>query len=244
MGILDGVVDLFGKESAIFVGLLIPFLGIVVPAIVLLGIGLSHRGTPDVAIAPGGLAPDADGAADGPPAAAATAFAGAKDGRGLALPGELSWQCQCLRESDVFEGLTDDELRRVEAIGEQRRIPAGGRLASAGSRGENLFVILRGEIRLLSHAPTEVVVRTARAGETVPLAAIIDPPVLVTTVEASTDCEVFAIPRQPLLELLAMNPMMGFQVYRAAARSFEHRYRQTLDHTVVDQGPHGPLDQA
>jgi len=54
--------------------------------------------------------------------------------------------------------------------------------------------------------------------------------VLVTTVEASTDCEVFAIPRQPLLDLFETQPMMGFQVYRAAARAFEHRYRQTLDH--------------
>jgi hypothetical protein len=240
MGILDGAADLFGRESAIFVGLLIPFLGLLVPAIALFAIGLSHRRAPHVATAPGGASPQGDGAA---PVATATTVAEEEGRAGLVAPDELSWLCQCLRESDVFEGLTDDELRLVVAIGEQRQVPAGERLANAGSRGENLFVILKGEIQLLSHAPAEVVVRTARVGQTVPLAAIIDPPVLVTTVEATTDCAVFAIPRQPLIDLLELHPMMGFQVYRAVARSFEHRYRQTLDQSGTHQGPHGTFDQ-
>ena len=129
------------------------------------------------------------------------------------------------------------------AIGEPRQVPAGGRLADAGSRGQTLFVIMQGEINLLSHPPSEVIVRTARVGETVPLATIIDPPVLVTTVEAGTDCEVFAIPRQPLIDLLELHPMMGFQVYRAVARSFEHRYRHTLDHGT-HEGPDADLNKS
>jgi CRP-like cAMP-binding protein len=95
-----------------------------------------------------------------------------------------------------------------------------------------LFLVATGEIKLLSHPPMESVVRTARAGETVPLAAIIDPPVLVTTVEAASDCEVLAIPRQPLIDLLEANPTMGYQVYKAVAHSFERRYRHALDHGV------------
>jgi len=189
---------------------------------VLLMIGLSHRASPHVAAAAAAPGRETDVVGAGSVAASPRAARPPAD--------ELSWQCQCLRESDVFEGLTDDELRLVVAIGEQRHVAAGGRLASAGSRGETLFVVLQGEIRLLTHGPGETVVRTARVGETVPLAAIIDPPVLVTTVEAGTDCEVFAIPRQPLLDLFETRPLMGFQVYRAAARAFEHRYRQTLDH--------------
>jgi hypothetical protein len=234
MGIL-GIMD----ETAILVGLLIPFLGLLVPALVLVAIGLSHRMTPHVAVAPG----LAEGE-DGPPHHAATAVAEAWPHPVPVPADELEWQFQGLRESDVFEGLTDEELQLVVAIGEQRHVPAGGRLANAGSRGENLFVILEGEIRLLSHPPAETVVRTARAGETVPLAAIIDPPVLVTTVEASTDCEVFAIPRQPLLDLLELNPMMGYQVYRAAARSFEHRYRRTLDQGGIHHEPHDTPDHS
>lgn len=238
MGFVDGLVDLFGRETAVFVGLLIPFLGLLVPALVLVAIGLSHRITPHPAMAPG-LSPEEGG----PASPARTAVVESWPHPAHATPDELEWQFHGLRESDVFEGLTDAELRLVVAIGEHRYVPAGERLANAGSRGENLFVILEGEIRLLSHPPNETVVRTARAGETVPLAAIIDPPVLVTTVEASTECEVFAIPRQPLIDLLELNPMMGYQVYRAAARSFEHRYRRTLDQGGLHHGPHDTSEQ-
>lgn len=224
MGFIDEIVNLFSQEAAIFVGLLIPFLGLLVPALVLVAVGLSHRMHPHPAEAPA-LAGEAAGSVS----AASVAVAEAWHQPTSASPEDLEWQFLGLRESDVFQGLTDPELQLVVAIGQQRRVPAGGRLASAGSRGEHLFVILDGEIHLLSHPPAEAVVRTARVGETVPLAAIIDPPVLVTTVEAATDCIVFAIPRQPLLDLLDLNPTMGSQVYRAVARSFEHRYRHTLD---------------
>jgi hypothetical protein len=214
---------------------MIPFLGLLVPALVLAGIALSHRITPHHPHAAADLHSGAE--VHGAQPAVASAVAEAPIGAEPAVPESLL--CQFLRESDVFEGLTDEELLLVAAISEHRRVRAGARLANAGSRGATLFLIIEGEIQLLSHPPAETVVRTARAGETVPLAAIIDPPVLVTTVEARTDCEVLAIPRQPLIDLLEVNPMMGFQVYRAVAHAFEHRYRHTLDLGGIDQAPHG-----
>jgi hypothetical protein len=137
MGFLDGVTDVFGRESAIFLGLLIPFLGILIPAVVFLMIGISHRMAPHVAAA-AASAPTrgTDVVGDGPVAISARAAVGSTERAGLTPSNELSWQCQCLRESDVFEGLTDDELRLVVSIGEQRQIAAGGRLASAGSWGK------------------------------------------------------------------------------------------------------------
>ena len=222
---------------AVFLGLLIPFLGILIPAVVVLALGASHRGVPPVADAPAGSALETDALEEASlsPSAVSPFDVGRPE---LVGADEVSWLCACLRESDVFEGLTDSELRLVVAIGERRHVAARGRLADAGSRGETLFVILKGEVRLLTHGPDETPVRIARAGETVPLAAIIDPPVLVTTVEASDDCDVFAIPRAPLLDLFETQPVMGFHVYRAAAKAFEHRYRQTLDHSggVVEGG--------
>ena len=105
------------------------------------------------------------------------------------------------------------------------------RSCRGGSRGESLFVILDGELSLLTHDHSEKPVRTAHPRETVPLAAIIEPPVLVTTVEAHTDAEVFVIPRIRLLDLFDEQPMIALQVYKAAAKSFEHRYRTALEHS-------------
>lgn len=219
--------DFFSDNLVIILGLLIPFLGILVPLLVLLLFQVSHPETPVAE-------PEAQPPGPGEPGSPLAPVPG-----GRAIPGdkrpilidsaELTWFRDRLRETDVFEGLTDNELRYIAAIGHREKVSAGQRLAEGGSRGDTLFVILQGELRLLTHTLPEVPVRRAHAGEAVPLAVIIDPPVLVTTVEAATDGEILAIPRRRLLDLLEKKPLIGYQVYRAAAKQFEHRYRMTLD---------------
>ncbi len=217
------------QELIVVLGLMIPFLGILIPVLALLLVQVGHRQPPETAAAPSEGLPEPDGEGEPFPHVDAGVAVGADEQQVPAEPEELARLCSQLRESDVFEGLTDEELRLVAAIGLRQSVKAGERLARGGSRGESLFVILDGELRLLTHAPPEKPVRTAHAGETVPLAAIIDPPVLVTTVEAARDAEVFAIPRIRLLDLFDEQPMIALQVYRAAAKAFEHRYRMTLD---------------
>lgn len=222
------VADFFGDEIIIFLGLMIPFLGILVPVLVLFLLQPSRpRPLP-------AQAPPLDGEDEGAPPASPVAAAARPPVP--PEPAELTWICEQLRESDVFEALTDEELRLVAAVGQRRQVKAGERLARGGSRGESLFVILAGELRLLTHDTSEKPVRTAHPHETVPLAAIIEPPVLVTTVEAVNAAEVFAIPRIRLLDLFDEQPMIALQVYKAAAKSFEHRYRTTLDR-AAGEGP-------
>lgn len=222
MGALAGVADILGQQLPLILGLLIPFVGIVIPGIVILAIATpSHtrhaQGPVLVEMRPSAVGPtrERDPLPDSP---------GERAG--------LAWACDRLRESEIFEGLTDHELRLVAGVGERRSVASGERLAHAGSRGDTLFLILNGEFRLLTHGQGEIPVRMAHPGETVPLAVIIDPPVLVTTLEAITEGEVFAIPRMRLLDLFDLQPMLGLQVYRAAAKSFEHRYRKSLDGLV------------
>ena len=231
MGALNGAADLLGQQLPMMLGLLIPFAGIIIPSIVIFAISSPARRHP-AATSPHGMALHAAGAgASSPVAVAAAAVAPAV--RPVAnAAAEISWLCERLRESDIFEGLTDHELRLVAGLGERRQVAAGERLAHAGSRGETLFLILKGEIRLLTQAQGEIPVRMAHPGETIPLAALVDPPVLVTTIEAITEGEVFAIPRMRLLDLFDIQPMIGLQVYRAMSRGFERRYRKTLDGLV------------
>ena len=226
------VADFFGDEIIIVLGLMIPFLGILVPVLVLFLLQPSRSRPLPTATLPG-PAP-LDGEDEGTLATAPVAVAAGP--RVPAEPAELTWLCEQLRESDVFEALTDEELRLVAVIGQRRRVKAGERLARGGSRGESLFVILEGELSLLTHDASAKPVRTAHPRDTVPLAAIIEPPVLVTTVEAHTDAEVFVIPRIRLLDLFDEQPMIALQVYKAAAKSFEHRYRTTLDR-AAGEGP-------
>lgn len=223
MGALAGVTDIVGSQLTLIVSLLIPFVGIVVPAIVILAISAPSRTRHAVTVTPfpaGGVT-----AASGPAPASTANPPDAPYPPGA----DIAWACARLHESEIFEGLTDSEIRLVAAIAERRLVMAGERLAHAGGRGDHLFLILNGQFRLLTQGQDEIPVRMAHAGEVVPLAVIIDPPVFVTTLEAITDGEVFAIPRMGLLALFEARPMVGLQVYRAAAKSFERRYRKSLD---------------
>src|SRR3972149_4701113 len=216
----------------IILGLLIPFLGILFPILVLLLFQVSPPETPAAEDVAPEVALDRTTRPVSAPTVEGTAVPAEK--RPILIDSaELTWVRDRLRASDVFEGLTNNELSYVAAIGHRRRVSAGERLAEGGGRGEVRFVILEGELRLLTHTLPEIPVRTAHAGETVPLAVIIDPPVLVTTVEAPADGEVFVIPRKRLLDLFEKQPLIGVQVYRAAAKIFERRYRMTLDRTEM-----------
>jgi hypothetical protein len=219
---------IFSDNLLIVLGLLIPFAGILFPILVLLLFQVSHPEAPPAESASRKEAPVGRTLArrpNVPPARQAP-----EDKRPIRIDSaELTLFRNRLRQSDVFEGLTDNELAYISAIGHRRKVRAGERLAEGGSRGETLFLILEGDLVLLTHTLPEVPVRTAHAGETVPLAVIIEPPVLVTTVEAASDGEVFAIPRGRLLDLFEKQPLIALQVYRAAAKSFEHRYRLTLE---------------
>jgi hypothetical protein len=217
MGILS-------RDLIIIIGLLIPFAGIIFPLLVLLLFQVSHpapQEAPAEKVREGGAAAW--------PASVPQRRVTPEDGRPIVVDsGELVWFRDRLRECAVFEGLSDSELGYIAAIGHRRKVAAGERLAEGGSRGETLFVVLEGELRLLTHTLPEALVRTAHAGEAVPLAVILDPPVLVTTVEAAAEGEVLVVPRKRLLGLLEQHPLMGLNVYRAAAKLFEHRYRATL----------------
>lgn len=226
----------FSDDLFVALGLLIPFAGILVPILVLLLFQVSHPEAP-----PAREVPPED-----VPFRRASAAAAAPVQRKRPAPGAdhsilvdsddlIAFRTR-LRETDIFEGLTDAELGYVAAISRRRKVHAGERLAEGGSRGETLFVVLEGDLVLLTHGPQETPVRTAHAGESVPLAVIIEPPVLVTTVEAASDGEVLAIPRKRLLDLFENQPLIGLRVYRAAAKSFEQRYRMTLDRGDATSG--------
>ncbi|HSP56094.1 MAG TPA: hypothetical protein VLS25_10955, partial [Dehalococcoidia bacterium] len=127
MGALAGAADAIGAQLPLILGLFIPFVGIVVPGIVILALATPSRHAHAALAAP---AVATAGAGTGAIAIRTDSEPATYDGRGA-----VAWACGRLRESDIFEGLTDHELRMVASIGERRSVAAGERLARAGSRG-------------------------------------------------------------------------------------------------------------
>ena len=134
-----------------------------------------------------------------------------------------------LREVRIFQGLTKHELELIADAGERRILEDGEWLASQGDRGDTLYVILSGQLRLTSWgASGEMTVRFAGPKEAIPVAVLLDFPILVTSVQVVKEAVVLAILRERLIELCYQKPIMGMLLYKAVAMVLRERYRATL----------------
>ena len=152
-----------------------------------------------------------------------------------------------LKEVLLFQWLSARSLDRVAALCEERSFRAGEYLGVHNQTGDQLYIVREGEVTMTTGSDEkEFVVRTLREHETFPLAALAEPPLLVTTARAATDGEAFVIPRVRLLELCELEPKIGLRIYQAACAIVMSRYRhalQTLDEHVSPAVYIGPTER-
>ena len=134
-----------------------------------------------------------------------------------------------LHEVDIFRGLSERQLDRIAGLCEEWSFRAGDYLGIQNERGSRLYIIRHGEITVTTGTgESNVVVRTVRERETLPIAVLFEPPLLVTTAKAATDGEALVIPRVRLLELCELEPKIGMHVYKSVCGILMSRYRYTL----------------
>ena len=138
------------------------------------------------------------------------------------------------KDVDVFQGLSDEQVNRVVALGSRLQISAGETLGKGGELGQKLFVIVEGEANLTAHSEIgEIAVRVAGRGESFPLAVLLGEGTLITSGEALTDMDLLEIPRTRLLQLCSEDPSFGTRMYAAIAQLFANRYNATLTHLSI-----------
>ena len=135
-----------------------------------------------------------------------------------------------LSEVDLFAGLSARHIERVAAICENFEYGAGDYLGFQDEPGDRLYLVRSGEI-IAATGPRDnpIEVRTVVAREAFPLAALFNPPILVTTSRAATDGTAFIIPRVRLLELCEIEPIIGVRIFSNASAILASRYRYALD---------------
>jgi CRP-like cAMP-binding protein len=130
---------------------------------------------------------------------------------------------------DLFKDLTEEQINRVVSLGRELRIGRGEKLGTGGQLGQHLYLILEGEAHLTAHSEVgEIAVRTASAGESFPLAALLGSGTLITSGDAISDMRVLSIPRSPLVDLCTKDTEIGMRVYSTVAQLFANRYSRTL----------------
>jgi CRP-like cAMP-binding protein len=139
-----------------------------------------------------------------------------------------------LQDVDIFRGLSDRHLERVAALCNDYAFSEGDYLTVQDEPGDRLYVIQSGSVTATTGRDgARVVVRTVRERETFPVAALFEPPILITTTRAAVDGSALVIPRVNLMELCEIEPTIGLHIYRAACSVLSNRYRYAL-HRLED----------
>lgn len=150
-------------------------------------------------------------------------------GAALRSLGVTEIEYETLRNSDMLRALSASQLQDVLAVGTRRTVAEGESLGEAGRLGDKVYVVLRNEAQLTASTGFgPMTVRIAGPGESFPLASLVGYGMLVTSVRAMRDMEVWELDRQQLLHLCQRRPEIGARIFAAAASVMASRYRDTL----------------
>lgn len=147
---------------------------------------------------------------------------------------------ELLKRSDLFCGLTDEDLRQVAAIGHQKTYNAGDVIIREGEPSEELYVVQKGMVEVV--VPYGAIADIPGSPELTPVVqlgegqifgemGLVDRGSRSATIRALTDgTVVFVLPREALYDLCEQNHSIGYVVMRNIARdlSFKLRHRNLL----------------
>jgi CRP/FNR family transcriptional regulator/CRP/FNR family cyclic AMP-dependent transcriptional regulator len=136
---------------------------------------------------------------------------------------------ELLKGVDIFEGLTEQELRRVAAICREAKYAKGQVVTSQGEEGDEMFIVRDGLVEVTvgeaGEGPRTVV--NLGTGQVVGEMALVDRGPRSATVRCVTDATLNVIERDAFENLCQSSAQIGMVVYRnlAADLSFKLRHR-------------------
>ena len=135
-----------------------------------------------------------------------------------------------LRDTPLFGGLGDTELRRLVAMGEIVDLPDGASLIVEGDTADALYVVLAGELEVTKRSgSTDVPLARVGPGALQGEIAALEGGRRLASVRAVTPAEVLRIPVSAVRELLSAGPDVSLAVIRTAVarlRSMEAALRE------------------
>ncbi len=141
---------------------------------------------------------------------------------------------ELLKKVRIFQGLSEDELKKFGEIAEEEKFPPEAVIIEEGTEGRALFIIKRGTVTVTKvdgEVETELVKLVA--GEEFGEMSLIEDTVTSARVTAYNDVECLIINRDPFKELLDGDVHLSNKVYRNFTRVLSERLRNTSSELVT-----------
>lgn len=130
----------------------------------------------------------------------------------------------------ILSELDDDDIDWILETGKREEVIAGTVLIHEGKPINAVYVLLEGELSVLTHALGDRELAHLLSGEVVGEMSFIDTRPPSATVRAKTDALVLSIPRDQLALKLKQDVGFASRFYRALAVFLSHRLRVTVSH--------------
>jgi CRP-like cAMP-binding protein len=142
---------------------------------------------------------------------------------------------EILRSVPLFQELSPAELELIVALGRVVAYPKDMTLFKEGDRGEALYVVIEGAVRIVKSIPQSwdgTMAFLERGGCFGEMALVDDFPRSATVV-AHEDCTVLFIGREAVIDLFQEQPVVGRKILWAFCRSLSLRLREASDRIVA-----------
>ncbi len=124
----------------------------------------------------------------------------------------------------IFAGLEEGELTKIASLCSVIKIPAGEIVLRAGETGESLFMVMEGEMDILSPDNSNSVGRVT-TGDFLGEISLVSQQSYTATAVAATDVQLVALKHQDFEHLINRYPRIGMQVMRNIAISVGEKLR-------------------
>ena len=136
---------------------------------------------------------------------------------------------EVLRKSEMFEGLTDEELIAIARMGREETYEAGACIVVENETAKSLYVVREGRIAILIDIGRgrQTVVDMVVKGGSFSWSAMVPPHRLTGTAKAVEQSKVIAIPSEELRELCKNNCSMCYTIMEKLATIISVRLKDT-----------------
>lgn len=136
-----------------------------------------------------------------------------------------------LKKVALFEGLTQGQLAKIAALGEELKAPGSSHIFKEGDAGDCMFIIAEGKVRISKMVPGigEEALAILEPGQYFGEMALIEEGPRSADAIAHTTCRLFAIEREKLDQLLFTDKELAFVLLWTFVRTLSARLRETND---------------
>ena len=136
-----------------------------------------------------------------------------------------------LARVNLFAGLPELYLRRIEALGQVESHPGGAMIFTEGSAGDKVYLILAGRVRISRSVPGlgEEALAILKTGDYFGEMALIDDFPRSADARAHEDCRLFVIAKEHLQDLLFVDRDLAYDLLWNFVRTLSGRLRETND---------------